>query len=500
MKIQQEDITSGAISFSRSSNFAVTTTVTYAQSNLTKSPYSLGTVAGMSESAPISIKDIGSGNTGWVDEQDWTIYNQSFTTSIPVVHTTSGTSSYTLSTNASISVGDLVGIYGAGSWSIGGVLSIAKDRLAGAGSQNAGLVAGGATSPAIFLNSTELFNGSSWSTSGALSEAKGQLAGAGSQNAGLVAGGATVNSSSFLSSTELFNGSSWSTSGFLSVAKGRLAGAGSQNAGLVAGGTTSAVLRTNATELFNGSSWSASGVLSAAKNSPGAAGSQNAALLAGGDTSNLTNATELFNGSSWSASGVLSAAKDGFAGAGSQNAGLISGGATGTITEVTELFNGSSWSTSGALSEAKSLLAGAGSQNSGFVAGGDYGLYTDVTELHNQTLYRKIVNYQDLRSACNIGVAFDVSSLTLSVKFNGYIDNINVTSSNIAVTTAAQWVSKFVTFPRFSPNTSTTNNPSSVVVKNSIDSEDLVVGFAISRTQMQVFTGNLFARDRIGGW
>ena len=321
-KLQQSDISSGAISFSRNSNFAVTTTVTYAQSNLTKTAYSLGTVAGMAASDPFALKELGSGNTNWSDEQDWTAYNQSFTTSIPVVHTTSGTSSYTLSTNASISVGDLVGIYGAGSWSAGALLSISKDYPSGAGSQNATFIAGGRTSS----------------------------------------------------------------------------------------GPTQP-----------------------------------------------TDATELFNGSSWSTSGVLSVAKYAFAAAGSQGAGLIAGGHDGTSRSA-------------------------------------------ASELHNQTLYRKIVNYQDLRSACSVGVAFDISSLTLSVKFNGYIDNVNVTSSNISITDTPQWVGKFVTLPRFSPNTATTNNPSSVVVKSTVTSEDLLVGYAVSRTQMQVFTGILFSRDRIGGW
>ncbi len=496
MAIQQEDITSGAISATRSSNFAVTQTVTYAQSNLTKSLYAIGTVAGMATSDPIAIKDFGTNSaTGWADEQDWTIYNQSFTTSIAVSVVSSDTSSYATVTNASISIGDLVGVYGAGSWSTSGAMSNSRTEPVTVGAQNSALVAGGSNS-VTYSNTTELFNGSSWSTSlGVLSSAKYSSIAAGSQNAAMIAGGYTGGATDV---TELFNGCVWSTSGVLSISKYIAAGAGSQNAALIAGGRTTAF--TNATELFNGSVWSTSGVLSAAKQQLAGAGSQSAALVAGGTSIAVTNATELFNGSSWMTSGVLSIAKYIAAAAGSQNAAFLAGGFTATnYTNATELFNGSSWYASGNLSAAKSELRGAGSQSSGLVAGGrtSAGGILSATELHNQTLFRKIVNSQDLKSASNVGVAFDVSSLTLSVKINGYIDNINVTSSNSSITTAAQWVSKWVTLPRFGPNAAST---SSVVVKSVIEPEDFVVGYAISRTQMQVFSGNLFSKDRIGGW
>ncbi len=501
-KIRQADIYPGSVSFTKAANFSVTIGVSYVQSNLTATAYSLGTVSGMASTDPIAIKDFGTSSiTTWADEQDWTVYNKSFTTTIPVSNVAGGVAIYTTSTNASISNGDLVGIYGPGSWATSGVLSIAKRDAAGAGSQSAGLVAGGLTSGTT--NVTELFNGSSWLTSGALNLARSSGAGAGSQSAGLVAGGLDA-SSNVVTTTDLFNGSSWATSGTLSVAKRSLAGAGSQSAGLVAGGNTGGSGVVNATELFNGSSWSIISVnLNTARGSLAGFGSQSGCVVVGGQdgSGNNVTTTELFNGSSWNVSGWLSVAKTSVAGAGSETAGLIAGGITGaTTTNVTELFNGSSWSASGNLSVAKGAAAGAGSQGVGLIAGGTTTARTNSTELHTQTLYRKIVNFNELKSARSVGVAFDVTSTTLSVKFNGFINNINVTSSNSSITTAAQWINNWVVLSRFNPNASTTNNPSSVIVKNSIEAEDYLVGWAISQTQMQVFAGNIFNRDKIGGW
>ena len=53
--------------------------------------------------------------------------------------------------------------------------------------------------------STEEYNGTSWTASGALSVARGKLAGAGTQSAGLVCGGRTSPSNKNLQTTEEFN-------------------------------------------------------------------------------------------------------------------------------------------------------------------------------------------------------------------------------------------------------------------------------------------------------
>jgi hypothetical protein len=72
--------------------------------------------------------------------------------------------------------------------------------VAGAGTQNAGLVAGGYVSGNV--SCAEEYNGTSWSAGGALITARRDFAGAGTQNVGLVAGGY---SNAIVSCTEEYN-------------------------------------------------------------------------------------------------------------------------------------------------------------------------------------------------------------------------------------------------------------------------------------------------------
>jgi hypothetical protein len=120
------------------------------------------------------------------------------------------------------------GYSGAGVWSAGGALITGRGYLAGAGTQNAGLAAGGYTT--VSLSCKEEYNGTSWSAGGALITARNGLAGAGTQNEGLAIGGVTV------SCTEEYNGTSWSAGGALITARYALARAGLQGSGLAVGG------------------------------------------------------------------------------------------------------------------------------------------------------------------------------------------------------------------------------------------------------------------------
>ena len=123
---------------------------------------------------------------------------------------------------------------GAGAWSAGGALAVARSSLAGAGSQTAGLSFGGHDGATI-RNTTEHYNGTVWSAGGALAVARHSLAGTGSQTAGLSFGGLN---GGIRNTTEHYNGTSWSAGGALAVARHSLAGAGSQTAGLSFGGWT----------------------------------------------------------------------------------------------------------------------------------------------------------------------------------------------------------------------------------------------------------------------
>ncbi len=359
----------------------------------------------------------------------------------------------------------MVGYCGAGAWATSGTLSIAKTQLAGAGLQNAALVAGGFTNAST--NATELFNGATWATSGVLNSVKRLHAAFGSQNAAVLTGGFTSANSN---ATELFNGSLWSTSGVLSAAKREFSGSGSQNAGLVAGGFVAA--NTNVTELFNGATWTTSGTLSIAKGSVAIAGSQNAALIAGGLTAASTNVTELFNGSSWSLGGVLSVAKREPINVGSQNAALVAGGFTTAYTNASELFNGSSWSTSGTLSSIRGSTSGAGGQAAGLIAAGTTGAALRTTELHSQTTFRKILG-KNIPDAKNIGILSSASTVLIqgtnaSVTYpaNKYLilnRSLNAAVTNYSNVSSLTFASIIGTAPSMTYNLSATANLLAVV-------------------------------------
>ncbi len=307
--------------------------------------------------------------------------------------------------------GDLIGIFGAGTWAISGSTTYTHEGNSCAGSVNATLLAGGRATATVSY--AELFNGSTWSTSGTLAVTRYYLAGAGAQNAGLVAGGAVADVG--ISSTELFNGSSWSSSGNLAGAtRWHLPGLGTQTAAAACGGLLGGTV-TGSQELFNGATWSAGPSLLVAKRGMAAAGAQNASFIAGGFTSVRVSSTDLFNGSAWSTSAILSSNRLSPASAGTQNSGFIIGGNNdaSAATTTCQLFNGSVWLTSGSSSATRSTTGASGSQSSGLVSNGSDGAMARSTELHTQSIYRKL-KFSTIQSAQNIGMAYNTTTTSLT--------------------------------------------------------------------------------------
>ncbi len=370
--------------------------------------------------------DTGLGSTSWVQISSVTStvfqnhYRQIHIAGVSVTATDTGAPAY----------GDLVGLYGAGAWTLlgaGGNLIISKSSMGFGGAQNASWIAGGSNVAGNVISNTDLFNGSSWSTSANLNVSKNFLASAGSQNSALIAGGRN-GAGNAISNTDLFNGSSWSTSTNINVSKYRAVGAGVQSAFLIAGGLNAANGVLSNTDLFNGSSWSTSANLNVSRWTPSNTGSQNATLITGGGLSTAlgsgTTNTEIFNGSAWSTSGYLTIARYALSGAGSQNASLITAGLdiNGASISNCELFNGSVWSNSGNMNISRSYLACAGSQNSALIAGGSIVDAQNSTELHTQTTYRKIYS-REYNNAKSIGILINVGVFSL-VKQQGTISQV----------------------------------------------------------------------------
>jgi hypothetical protein len=122
--------------------------------------------------------------------------------------------------------------YDGSTWTAGGALITARDSLAGAGTQNAGLAFGG--SPG--LSCTEEYDGTSWTACGTLITARRTISR--SRNTKCWTCFWWYNTFiTVVSCTEEYDGTSWSAGGALITVSNRLAGAGTQNAGLAFGGT-----------------------------------------------------------------------------------------------------------------------------------------------------------------------------------------------------------------------------------------------------------------------
>jgi hypothetical protein len=119
------------------------------------------------------------------------------------------------------------------------------------------------------------------------------MAGAGTQTAGLSAGGiTTVN----VANTEEYDGTSWTAGGNLNTARKNLGGAGTQTLGLAFGGDSGSPSNTTATEEYNGSSWTNSTNMTTARNALGGCGTQSSALAFGGYTTTFVATTEEYSG------------------------------------------------------------------------------------------------------------------------------------------------------------------------------------------------------------
>jgi hypothetical protein len=160
----------------------------------------------------------------------------------------------------------------AGSWATGGPLNTARESLAGAGTQTAGLAFGGTAPPNT--GATEEYNGATWATSpNSMATARRAFGSCGTQTAALAFGGII---STNQDATEEYDGSTWTAGGSMGTARRFLGGAGTQTAALGFGGYAAL---TN-TEEYNGTTWTANPTgLNTGRNAGGSAGTQTGSFI-----------------------------------------------------------------------------------------------------------------------------------------------------------------------------------------------------------------------------
>jgi hypothetical protein len=256
-------------------------------------------------------------------------------------------------------------------WASGGNLNTGRLNVSMGGTQTAGIVLGGHTSPGAEPKAVETYNGSAFSSATAIGPYSGDYAAyAGSSTAGIIFGGAP-----YTTSTAEYNGS-WTGGGALSTGRSQLMGAGTGETSAVAiGGFTDSTTTTTATEEYGGTSWTAGGSMSTQRGRGAGFGIETAALVVGGSTSpdtTLTANSEEYGGTSWTSGGSLFAATSSFLGGwGTQTDGAIVGGGTPGYVNTTLGYDGTSWSTrpNAAYAAGRTQTAGADG-SAGLRAGG----------------------------------------------------------------------------------------------------------------------------------
>jgi hypothetical protein len=252
-------------------------------------------------------------------------------------------------------------------WGGGGNVNTARYASAGAGTQTAGLVAGGSL---VTANSEE-YNGSVWSEGNNLNTARMYVSGTGTQTAALASNGDQYPSPRFSNLVEEYNGTSWSAQNTSPVSIKQAGSCGIQTATLIFGGSPGV----NTTQLYDGTNWTATGHnINTARDSLVGMGTSTAALAVGGPPTTSTT-TEEYNGSSWTSVTGTPSPFGGSSSAGTQTAGLIfSGWGPGGsgYNASTASYDGTNWSTQPNVATARSFanLGPIGSSTSAlFVSG-----------------------------------------------------------------------------------------------------------------------------------
>ena len=180
---------------------------------------------------------------------------------------------------------------------------------------------------------TESWDGSSWTEVNDMNQARYAGSSAGTQTAGLVAGGT---GDSYYAQTETWNGSNWTEVSDLNEGRANIfySAVGTNTAALAIAGYESPPGQNVASvESWDGSSWTEITDINTARRGGGACGIQTSALAYGGYTTTESANTEAWNGTTWTEAADLATARRFNTGVGTQSAALSTGGRVGTTVQ-----------------------------------------------------------------------------------------------------------------------------------------------------------------------
>jgi hypothetical protein len=255
------------------------------------------------------------------------------------------------------------------------------------GSKTAGVYVGGFSPIVSDSTATVNYDGTTWTSSGAYPRSSnGSFGGAGSQTAGMIAGGGPGNSQSAAND---YDGSTWTVTGSLNTAGNNIGdcGAGPTNDVIFAIGRTAASGNSgsNVSETFDGTSFTSAPNINLARmhGVGGGAGTGTAGLIMGGfidpSPNAVTNAEE-YNGASWSNVNTLNTVSGLNSGFGSQTSAIMQVNSPGPGSrQGVEEYDGTCFAAAGTLSSP----AGGYTNSTGTSAAG--GWYTGLGGSYNAT-------------------------------------------------------------------------------------------------------------------
>ena len=267
-----------------------------------------------------------------------------------------------------------------GTWASGGNINTPRQQDVGAGTQTAGIIAGGDGVPGKNAE-TETYNGTAWTEVADLNSqrAGGGMASAGTTTATLYFCGQGWPPGTTLTSTESWNGTSWTEVAATGLTLGvSNTGTGTSTAAVVAGGDTGG--GTTGAGLWDGTSWAATGAMNTARYQLGGCGTSTASIVFGDEPASAV--TETFNGSTWTAVNSLNNARNAAAGFGTTTSAIAAGNLEppSGVDVQTEAWDGSTWAAVPDLATGRWMAGAAGTGSAGFLAGGAIPAQTNVTE------------------------------------------------------------------------------------------------------------------------
>ena len=323
--------------------------------------------------------------------------------------------------------------YNGTGYTVGGTLNNGGFARNMGGTQTAGFCYGNqVSSPDFPTAECEHYNGTAWTTITNVPQVTSFGGSFGSTTAGVVFSGRINNNDDCNTVTSEYDGSSWTSGGTFPAAMrgiGSATGAPATDGISMGGQVQPGGTKQTTVNKYDGTSWTAeTGIPTATSFGAGSGANSDDALFFGGLAPSVTGNTFGYNGTSWTAKPSMATGRNAIGGAGTTTAAVAMGGNSPGSDNLTEEFTSSTnavtaaaWSAGGNINEARRAFGSCGSNTAGLIFGGRLSPtasppagYRGQTEQYDGTSWTEVSDLNNTRS--NVGGA---GTQTTAVAFGG---------------------------------------------------------------------------------